>query len=96
MPKTPITSRTLYWEPLSDGTIHVIDWCEVSTSLGVMVEPRVLTRQTGAIQNEDLFDSGYTSMAVVPPIPTGNYALDQLAFNGSQWPHFRADDPGVT
>lgn len=95
MPKAPAISRTLLWERLSDGTIHVSDWCLVTTSLGVMVEPRVLTRQTGDIKNEDLFDSSYTDLQAMPALPSGNYALDQLAFSGSQWPHYRAADPGV-
>lgn len=94
MPKAPITSRTLLWERLSDSTIHVLDWCVVTTSLGTMVEPRVLTRQSGAMQNEDLFDSSYSDLQALTAVPTGNYALDQLTIS-SQWPHYRADDPGV-
>jgi len=95
MPNAPITSRTLLWERLSDGSIHLSDWCLVVTSLGVMVEPRLMTRQTGDIKNEDLFDSAYSDLQAMPTLPTGNYGLDQLAFAGSQWPHYRATDPGV-
>ncbi len=97
MPKAPITSRTLYWERLDDGTIHVLDWNLVAhQTLGAMVESRNITR-IGPTKNEDLYDSSYTEIAVAPPLPSGNYAFDQAIFGGStQWPHFRADDPGVT
>lgn len=93
MPSAPIIARTLLWERLSDGTLHIFDWCVVTTSLGDMIEPRVLTRQTGDIRNEDLFDSSYTGISVLPAVPTGNYALDQCTVS-SQWPHYRASDPG--
>ena len=96
MPKAPVTTRTLVWERLEDGTIHLLDWCLVNTSLGMMVESRCITKQTGDIRDEDLFDSSFTDMAVIPPAPSGNYAFDQVAFyNGAQWPHYRATDPGV-
>lgn len=97
MPKAPITARTLYWERLSDGTLHPIDWSLVTTSLGVMVEPKSLLRMPAAegIRDEDLFDSSFTTIAVVPALPTGNYAFDQVAFQGVQWPRYRSTDPGA-
>lgn len=96
MPKAPILTRTLVYATLSDGTLHLLDWCLVSTvNLGTMVEPRLMTRPKGDIVDEDQFDSGYTQIMAVPVAPSGNYAFDQLAFSGAQWPHYRAYDPGV-
>ena len=95
MPKAPITARTLFWEVLPDGSRGLVDWCEVTTSLGVMVEPRQLARPQAPIRDEDLVDSSFTSMTAIRKSPSGNYALDQVAFKGSQWPHYRVFDPGV-
>jgi hypothetical protein len=94
MPKTPILSRTLITMQTSDGTFRICDWNLVSTSLGAMVEPRCMTRRPGdGIQNEDILDSSYTDTLRLNAPPTGNYALDQLAFGSSQWAHFRDNDP---
>lgn len=95
MPKTPITSRTLLYKRLSDSTIRILDWTIVTVSLGVMVESRCITRQSGAIQNEDLLDSSCSDVQPVAALPTGNYALDQLAYASAQWPHYRDDDPTI-
>lgn len=95
MPKAPVLSRTLLWQTLSDGTVHLVDWCLVSTSLGLMVEPRLVDRPTGSgIQDEDWTDSSYSGISMLPASPSGHYALDQLT-QGAQWPHYRATDPGV-
>jgi len=91
MPSAPILTRTLLWERLSDGSIHLLDWNLVNTSLGVMVEPRVLLRDSGAIKDEDLFESGYTDMMVLQ----SDSFFATYWFSGSQWPHYRANDPGV-
>ena len=40
MPRSPITSRTLFYDQLRDGTYRLLDWCVINTSLGLMVEPR--------------------------------------------------------
>ena len=94
MPKAPITARTLYWELLDDGvTKQVLDWCLVTTSLGDMVEPRLIAKQSGNMKNEDLVDSGYSDIVGLPRVPTGNYALDQATVS-SQWPHYRSTEPG--
>lgn len=97
MPKAPITSRTLLYETLDDGSFHLLDFCLVTTSLGTMVELRNITRRPGDdIRNEDIVDSGFTNLQLVKVgQPTGDYGLDQLLFNGSQWPHYRSADPGA-
>lgn len=95
MPKTPVTSRTLFWETLSDGSLVLLDWHQVSTSLGLMIEPRTILRPMGEYRDEDLFDSSFSDLQRTPAIPTGNYALDQAIHSGRLWPHQRADDPGV-
>jgi hypothetical protein len=98
MPKAPFTARSLLYELLDDGTFHQLDFCLVThETLGQMVEWRPITRRPGDdIQNEDIFDTSFTDIVRVSErTPTGNYALDQLLLNGSQWPHYRSDDPGV-
>jgi hypothetical protein len=40
MPKNPILNREAFYETLVDGTIRLLDFCLVNTSLGAMVEPR--------------------------------------------------------
>jgi len=90
MPSAPILTRTLLWEALSDGTIHQLDWNLVTTSLGQMVEPRSLVRQA-PVQNEDFLDSGYSGMRKLQ----SDVMYTQIGFAGSQWPHYRANDPGV-
>jgi len=91
MPKPPIHARTLLWETLEDGTIHILDWNLVTTSLGTMVEARTINRSSiGDTQNEDLVDSGYTSIQKM-----SSQDLYRLyGFVGSQWPHYRGNDPG--
>jgi hypothetical protein len=91
MPSAPILTRTLLWERLGDGSIHVLDWNLVNTSLGLMVEPRVMLRESGAIKDEDLAESGYSDMTV---LQSDNF-FATYGFAGSQWPHYRANDPGV-
>lgn len=96
MPNAPLTARVLLWQQLDNGEYQVVDWYLVTTSLGDMVESRTVVRLGDDIQNEDLRDSAYTAIQKIAPLPTGNYALDQLAYGaGSQWPHYRASDPGV-
>lgn len=97
MPKLPITSRTLLYEVLDDGTFHLLDFTLVTTGMGTMVEFRNIARRPGeSITNEDVVESSFTNLQLVRAgQATGNYALDQLLFNGSQWPHFRATDPGA-
>ncbi len=90
MPSAPILTRTLLWEALSDGTIHQLDWNLVTTSLGTMVEPRSLVRQSD-FKNEDFVDSGYSGMRKLQ----SDTMYTQIGFAGSQWPHYRANDPGV-
>lgn len=91
MPSAPILTRTLLWETLSDGTIHVLDWQLVQTSLGQMIEPRTLVRPIGDVKDEDLFESGFTDMRKVQ----SDAMWGLFNFAGSQWAHYRANDPGV-
>ncbi|HEX7767270.1 MAG TPA: hypothetical protein VF443_11185, partial [Nitrospira sp.] len=95
MPSTPITSRTLYYQQLSDGTFRLADWMLSTTSLGVMVEPRTVQRPFNNIKDEDGFDSSISTISVLPAMPTGVYAFDQMAYAGTQWPHYRANDPNT-
>jgi hypothetical protein len=94
MPSAPIVSRTLLWRRLSDGTVQVLDWNTVTTSLGAMVESRSIAKARDGIADENLFDSSFSALSVAPVVPSGNYALDQL-MSSAQWPHYRAIDPGV-
>jgi len=97
MPKTPIVSRTLLYELLDDGSISLVPFTLVSTSIGQMVEWRVVTLRPGDdIKNADEVDMSFTDiLRVSKSTPSGHYALDQLLLNGSQWPHYRTYDPGV-
>lgn len=97
MPKAPITSRTWLYELLDDGSLSPVPFNLVSTSLGQMVEWKVITLRPGdSIQNADEVDMSFSDLLrVTQGTPTGNYALDQLLLNGSQWPHYRTYDPGV-
>lgn len=98
MPKVPLVARSLLYELLEDGTLHVLDFSLVThQTLGQMVEWRCTTKRPGDdIKNEDIFDSSFSDiLRVSAATPTGNYALDQLLLNGSQWPHYRQNDPGV-
>lgn len=95
MPNAPVTSRTLYYQRLSDGTLLLVDWMQSTTSLGTMVEPRTVQRPFNNIKDEDWFDSSVNTISVLPALPTGNYAFDQMAYAGAQWPHYRANDPNT-
>jgi hypothetical protein len=92
MPSAPITGRTLLWEFLPDGTtIHQLDWNLVETSLGTMVEPRIMNRGIfDDIKNEDLSENGYTAILKL----SSKDLYTTYNFIGTQWPHFRAGDPG--
>ena len=90
MPSIPITSRTLIYERLEDGTLHLHDWNLVQTSLGAMVESRTMIRGIGGDQkDEELPESAYTDMRAI----TVAVLLSDYGFAGSQWPHYRANDP---
>ena len=93
MPSAPILGRTLLYEYLPDGvTYHQLDWNIVETSLGSMVEPRVMNRNLAEmdIQNEDLFQGGYTAILKL----SSDDLFTQYGVLGSQWPHFRGSDQG--
>jgi hypothetical protein len=78
----PILNRTLLYERLRDGTIHLLDFQIVGTSLGTMIEPRCLTRQTGAVANSDPYENGYDDIREV----NKDSMFSSLGFGGSQWP----------
>lgn len=62
MPKTPILSRDLLYDTLRDGSIRLLDWCLVNTSLGGMVEPRQLNFNGGSVGTIDALDASYTRL----------------------------------
>ena len=63
MPKTPITSRSLLYELLDDGTISLVPFTLVSTSLGQMVAWRQITmRPEDDIKNADEVDKRFTDL----------------------------------
>lgn len=65
MPKTPILTRTLLMKRLRDGSFRLLDQNLVNTTLGAMLEPRTLVRETGNLQNEDVQDSAFTDFLFV-------------------------------
>lgn len=89
MPRAPITSRTLLFEKLADGTLHQLDVCLVQTSLGQMVELRSILRPFGDIKDEDFVDSSYTQSVVMQ----SSDLFSKTNFGGCQWPHYRTNDP---
>ena len=91
MPRAPITTRTMLWERRSDSTVYLLDWSLVTTSLGTMVESRSVIRGPDGIKDEDLVDSGYSAMQLL----SAEDLYAQYNVGGAQWPHYRANDPGV-
>ena len=63
--KAPIQSRTLLLQRLRDGSLMLLDYNLVSTSLGLMLEPRTVNRSSGNMQNEDVYDSSYTDIRIL-------------------------------
>ncbi len=63
--KAPILSRTLCLARLRDGTLRLLDFQLVTTSLGGMIEPRPVSRACGSSMNEDPYDSAYTDIVVL-------------------------------
>jgi hypothetical protein len=66
MPKAPILSRETYYDTLNNGTLHLLDWNVVNTSLGAMVEPRQVSLAelgTGDQAQIDLTDVGPTRLS---------------------------------
>lgn len=78
---TPILRRTLLYERLRDGTYSLLDFCIVNTTLGAMVEPRTLNRATGAMRNDDVYDSAFNDILEATPA-----VLGAIGFSGQQWP----------
>ena len=82
MPRLPILTRTLLYERLPRGAgIRLCDFNLVTTTLGGMLEPRVMNRSSGATANEDVVDSAFTDMQ---PVDEGTRG--QLGLNAYQWP----------
>lgn len=90
MPSAPITARTLLWEALPDGTIVLLDWQLVETSLGTMAELRCVNRSDGNSRDEDLLENGYTQLMKMSASTL--YATYNVG--GRQWPHYRVEEPG--
>ena len=63
MPKTPILSRTLQYTRLRDKTVRLSDWNIVSTTLGMMVEPRrMIYVDNSKVVNMDIYDTNFTDI----------------------------------
>lgn len=43
MPKSPVLDRTIFYDTLNDGTLRLLEWNLVNTTLGQMIEPRNLS-----------------------------------------------------
>jgi len=78
----PITSRTMLFERLRDGTFRHLDFNLVNTSLGAMIEPRTLIRANGAMRNEDVYESAFTDWLVLDGATIGQFGLTAC----NQWP----------
>jgi len=79
----PITSRTLLFERLRDGSFRILDYTVVGTSLGTMLEPRTLIRANGAMTNEDVYGSSFTGWEILDGASVGQYKASGLS---EQWP----------
>lgn len=94
MPSAPVTARTLIYYVMEDGTIIQHDWNLIETSLGTMVEPRVVNRAIPGfsdIHNEDSMENGYTAVQKL----SVDALLNSYGVSGVQWPHFRTNDPAT-
>lgn len=82
MPRLPIRRRTLLYERLPrNGGLRLLDFCLVDTTLGAMVEPRVMNRAANGTSVDDPFDSAYTDIMEVDEKIRGS-----LGLNAYQWP----------
>lgn len=80
--RLPLRGRTLLYEVLPrTKEKRLLDFCLVETTLGPMIEPRLVTRASGAMQNEDVYDSCFTDIREVDETLRG-----QLGLNSFQWP----------
>lgn len=78
----PILSRSMLLSRLRDGTLQHLDYNLVQTTLGPMIEPRTLIRASGAMKNDDVYDSNFTDVVIV-----SDAERLALGINGwSQWP----------
>lgn len=63
MPRLPILSRETFYDTNPDGSLRLLDWNLVNTSLGAMVEPRQVGGPDGGrIRPIDLIDAGITRL----------------------------------
>lgn len=62
MPRAPILDRELFYDTLRDGSIRLLDWCLVNTSLGAMVEPRQLGLGRDRSTNIDAKDASFSRL----------------------------------
>lgn len=79
--KEPILTRSLLYEQLRDGSLRMLDFALVGTSLGAMLEPRSLIRPGGAIVNEDPYDTSFTDIKFVD-----GTQIAALQLQSEQWP----------
>lgn len=60
MPRVPILHRTVFYSRLRDGTFRLLDWNLVNTTLGAMMEPRLLRyTEDGKVTNLDVYDINF-------------------------------------
>jgi hypothetical protein len=68
MPKSPILSREVFFDKLSDGTLRLLDWSIVNTSLGIMVESRnhmICGSGMNPVTNVDMVDASWNKISQV-------------------------------
>jgi hypothetical protein len=82
----PIRSRTMLLMQLRDGTLRHLDWNLVTTTLGRMLEPRTLIKATGAMKNEDPYDSGFTDVLVLTEADAVQVGVRGGLGGGDCWP----------
>ena len=80
--KAPILSRTLLYAPLRDGSLRLLDFTLVGTSLGAMLESRSLVRDGTAVTNEDVYDGSFTDIKLADGAMVAQLGLQGL----EQWP----------
>lgn len=64
MPKAPILKRRLFFEKVRGGSMRLLDWAVVETSLGTMVEPRTLAPidATGSVRQVDVLETTFDTL----------------------------------
>lgn len=81
MPRLPILSREAFYTTNPDGSIRLLDFCLVNTSLGAMIEPYPVLGVNGdKIAPIDAKDAGFSRL-----VPTNaDQFYSQTGFSGEQ------------